>query len=91
MSYDEWALAKLTADRRMKASNGHCFVTILKTRCQFCGRSPRAKGNCRYWFQAFMTQLDTVLFNLPREREEWRKQAVAKDSAGSGVRQADEG
>jgi len=32
LSFDEWALAKMTASRRMKASNGHYFMTVLKTR-----------------------------------------------------------
>lgn len=76
LSPDEWALAKLTADRRTKANNGHSFITILKTRCQFCGRSPRAKGICRAWFQTFLWQLDTVLLNLERERDVWAAEFV---------------
>ena len=73
LTYDEWGLAKLTADRRMKANNGHSFVTILKTRCQFCHRSVRAKGRCGAWFQTFLFHLDTVLLNLEQERLEWIK------------------
>jgi len=71
-------LAKLTADNRMKASNGHLFLTMLKTRCQYCGRSPRAKGRCGSWFRTYLTQLDAVLMNLKYERAKWREQKVAK-------------
>ena len=77
LSFDEWALAKMTASRRMKASNGHYFITVMKTRCQFCGRSPRAKGKCGAWFETFMAQLDIVLFNLERERDGWAERAEA--------------
>lgn len=79
-------LAKLTADSRMKAANGHSFETILKTRCVYCWRSPKAKGRCSAWFQTFLRQLDVVMMNLDRERAEWaaqrariRPEAVAID------------
>lgn len=49
------------ADRRMKASEGHSYLTILKTRCQYCGRSPRQKGRCGEWFHTFLDQLSIVL------------------------------
>lgn len=49
------------ADKRMKVQNGHSFVTILKTRCQYCGRSPDAKGRCRAWFQTFIDNYKAVL------------------------------
>lgn len=68
LTFVEWTAAKGLADRRMKAKNGHSFITILKTRCQFCGRSPKAKGNCRAWFQTFLSELDTILLNLEHER-----------------------
>ncbi len=67
MSHEDWMQAKLTADQRMKASNGHYFIVMLKTRCQWCGRSPKAKGRCGGWFQTFLAQLDMVLMNLERE------------------------
>lgn len=69
LTFDEWALVKLDADRRMKRNNGHVFITILKTRCQHCGRSPQAKGRCRAWFQTFVGHLDVLLMNLDRERD----------------------
>lgn len=75
MSHEEWMQAKLTADQRMKANNGHSFVTILKTRCQFCGRSRKAKGRCGQWFQTFLWHLDVILMNLEREREQWKEKA----------------
>lgn len=74
LTADEWMLAKLTADQRMKASNGHSFETILKTRCIYCHRSPKAKGRCGAWFQTFLRQLDMVMMNLERERELWAAQ-----------------
>lgn len=73
LSHEEWERAKLTADQRMKANNGHSFVITLKTRCQFCGRSPKAKGRCGAWFQTFLGHLDVILMNLEQERELWRR------------------
>lgn len=49
------------ADRRLKVKDGHSYLTILKTRCQYCGRSPKQKGRCAGWFQTFLDQLDSVL------------------------------
>jgi len=45
------------ADKRMKESNGHQFMTILKTRCQYCGRSPKQKGKCPAWLNTYMQRL----------------------------------
>lgn len=45
------------ADQRMKEKNGHTFETILKTRCVYCGRSPKAPGKCRGWFMTFINLL----------------------------------
>ena len=61
MNYDEYRAALEEADRRMKANNGHEFVTSLKTRCLHCGRSRNAKGRCGGWFQTFMNCLGVVL------------------------------
>lgn len=69
LTIHEWMKAKLLADRRMKADNGHYFVISLKTRCQYCHRSPRARGRCGAWFTTFLNHLDTILLNLDRERE----------------------
>lgn len=66
LTFDEWTRAKRLADQRMKASNGHLFITILKTRCHFCGRSPKVKGKCGRWFDTYLSQLDTILLNLER-------------------------
>lgn len=51
------------ADRRMKATDGHQFVQILKTRCQFCNRSrAQTKGKrCGGWFGSFLNHLESVL------------------------------
>lgn len=67
LTCDEWGRAKLTADARMKAANGHVFVHTLKTRCQYCGRKPGVKTRCAGWFQAFLYHLDIVILNLDRE------------------------
>lgn len=61
MNYGEYLLALEEADRRMKSTNGHEFMHILKTRCMHCGRSPNAKGKCGGWFQTFANQLGIVL------------------------------
>jgi hypothetical protein len=75
LSFDEWALAKVTADRRMKATNGHYFVHMLKTRCELCGKSPKASTRCGGWFQSYLHHLDVILMNLDSERAEWVKAA----------------
>lgn len=69
LTFGEFQKMKVEADRRMKASNGHSFVTILKTRCQHCGRSPRARGQCGSWFQTFLGHLDSLLLNHQRSVE----------------------
>lgn len=42
------------ADKQMKRTDGHSFVTMLKTRCRYCGRSPAQKGRCPDWFLTFL-------------------------------------
>lgn len=49
------------ADRRMKASDGHQFMQILKVRCMHCGRSRSQKGRCKGWFMTFLGHLRHVL------------------------------
>lgn len=58
--------ALLEADKRMKDSNGHSFVQILKIRCQFCGKSPKVKTRCGQWFQTFIYQLKNIYLNQPK-------------------------
>lgn len=77
MNYDEYRAALEEADRRMKARNGHQFVTILKTRCANCGKSPKAKTRCGGWFQTFVNDLGVVL--------EERGVISTKDALRSGV------
>jgi hypothetical protein len=67
ITWQQWEDAKREADKIMKASNGHYFEHILKTRCVYCGRSPKAKGRCGAWFQTFITQLDNVLLNYDQK------------------------
>ena len=47
-------------DKNMKESNGHYYYHMLKTQCQFCGRSPRDKRRCGQWFQTFISRLKEV-------------------------------
>lgn len=49
------------ADDQMKLSNGHSFVTMLKTRCQYCGRSPASMGRCPDWFKTFIDNFKLIL------------------------------
>lgn len=51
------------ADEMMKKSNGHFFEKILKTRCVYCGRSPKVKTKCGSWFQTFLKHVQFVLLN----------------------------
>ena len=50
-------------DERMKKSNGHRYIQILKTRCAYCGRSPKQKGRCSRWYQTLYTYAIEVLLN----------------------------
>ena len=61
MTYNEWTQLTVDVDKQMKASNGHSFVIILKTRCVYCGRSPNARGKCRGWFQTYINILGSEL------------------------------
>lgn len=61
MNHNEWTAYTIEADRRMKANNGHRFVTILKTRCDMCGRKPGVKTRCSGWFQSYLQHLAEVL------------------------------
>lgn len=73
LTLSEFKYAEELADKIMKETNGHSYVTILKTRCQFCGRSPRQKGKCGAWFQTFLFQLDRVLLNKEYLKERGEK------------------
>ena len=42
-------------DKRMKESHGHRYIHMLKTRCDFCNRSPKQKGQCNYWYKTLYT------------------------------------
>lgn len=61
IDHDKWTAACKVADERMKQNEGHSYLTILKTRCQYCGRSPRQKGKCSGWFMSFLNHLYDVL------------------------------
>jgi len=56
--FDEYAKE---ADARMKKSNGHTYMTILKTRCMFCGASPKRTTRCPVWINTYMDRLADVL------------------------------
>lgn len=61
MTVEEFNDCVKEADRRMKESNGHNYMTILKTRCMNCGRSPKVKTRCGGWLNTFMDRLGHVL------------------------------
>jgi len=63
----EWDAALKRADEIMKASDGHEYETILKTRCVNCRRSPRQKGICRHWQISLINRLLFVLMNKESE------------------------
>ena len=60
---EEWDKMLKIADEMMKASNGHEFETILKTRCIHCRRSPKVKTRCGGWFMTFIHKLELVMLN----------------------------
>ena len=47
------------ADDLMEQSNGHYFTTMLKTRCQHCGRKAKSR-RCVAWFETFIIRLKEV-------------------------------
>ena len=57
MTNDDFDKACQSADKRMKEHNGHSFMHILKTRCVYCGKSPKTKNRCGAWFQTFIELL----------------------------------
>ena len=61
----EWKAALAEADRLMKESNGHSYIHILKTRCQYCGRSPKQRGMCARWIDTFVWHLWRVVSDAP--------------------------
>lgn len=61
LTYQEYRECLEETDRRMKATNGHEYIHMLKTRCQHCGASPKVKTRCRGWFQTFVNILGIVL------------------------------
>lgn len=68
LTFEQFSEACRKADVAMKSKNGHSFVHILKIRCEWCGRSPQAKGRCRGWFQTFLKHLSgelTGVFGAP--------------------------
>jgi hypothetical protein len=82
---DEWKRATLRADALMKQNNGHSFMTILKTRCQYCGRSRNARGKCPAWASVLVSNILFVLMNKDIELSP-AADAVglsAEDSTGS--------
>lgn len=76
LTFEEYGEAVLKADASMKADNGHSFVQILKCRCRWCHRSPKAKGRCRGWFNTFVMQLAgelTGTFGIPEKPKDAKK------------------
>jgi hypothetical protein len=61
LTYEQYRACLEETDRRMKATNGHEYLHILKTRCMHCGASPKVKTRCRGWFETFMNILGIVL------------------------------
>lgn len=57
MSREEFDDACIRADKAIKASNGHQYLTTLKTRCIHCGRSQKVKTRCGGWFRTFIDRL----------------------------------
>ncbi len=70
---DEWDRALKRADEIIKRTNGHEYVTILKTRCQLCGKSPKQKGVCSQWQISLINRLLFVLMNKETELNEQAK------------------
>ena len=49
---------------QMLATEGHRYTTILKTRCDYCGRSPRQKGKCRHSATHLLNLVEQELFKI---------------------------
>ena len=63
-SLSEIRQAFVDGDVDMKNVNGHRYLTVLKTRCQLCGRSPRQAGKCPRWYDALFDYAMERLMNL---------------------------
>lgn len=61
MTREQFEMKCRAADVRMKRNDGHSYVTILKTRCIRCGRSPKQAGKCPKWFDTFCEELYSVM------------------------------
>ena len=78
MTHDEWIAAVTLADARMKATRGHAYLTILKTRCQHCGRSTKDMRHCGRWFQTFVDELGRIVVErTQRDRQRDRQHGVS--------------
>lgn len=64
---EEWDRVVARADELMKANQGHRYIRILKTRCQYCGRSPRQRGKCHAWPTVLVGNILFVLMNRDKE------------------------
>lgn len=69
IEWKEWNEICHEADKEMKESNGHSYMTILKTRCQYCGRSPKQKGKCPAWVNTYMDILYRLLNSAGKEND----------------------
>lgn len=57
IDYKDWKIILLEIDSEIKKDNGHLYIHMLKTRCQYCGRSPKQRGKCPFWFNNFLDAL----------------------------------
>jgi len=64
----DWTAIVTLADQRLKRTNGHAYVTILKTRCQWCGRSPKDGRRCGRWLDTFVAELGRIVVTWPNEK-----------------------
>jgi len=64
MTHQEYKQILKEIDLKVKETNGHNYITMLKTRCQNCGRSPKAKGKCGAWLNYFMSLFELKLRGL---------------------------
>lgn len=64
MTHKEYKELLAKIDKQVKETNGHNYLTILKTKCQNCGRTQKQKGMCPAWLNYFMNLLEEEFMKL---------------------------
>jgi len=62
MKKEKWDKMLKEVDTEIKETGGHIYEICLKTRCMYCGRSPKQKGKCPAWLNVFFDKVYKRLY-----------------------------